>query len=357
MWKNKIFIVKVFTIIMLFILLFSTTKDKNNVLKEKELSLGTSSFREREINNYKNVLTYRYKSEQTKKQNKKFLCLKDIPFSFWENLSIPVASKSNENAFMNQGILDMAKCPQGLCFTEDYVLLTSYSDDIECLGAFLVFSRESGEHLITFGMNEESHLGGIAFDGSNVWICNSSSNTVERISYEFIKTMIAINKGKVINATNLVEVYPVENTPSCIAFYNNKLWIATHSKWFHSTMVSYCYNPENDQLNALEIYPIPSKVQGIAFSPKGEIYFSTSYGRRQSSYLKKYTSLSCLMHDLSKADLFLEMPPGSEGIDLFDNKIYILFESAGEKYYKGTDGNGTSLSPLDEILVISLSYL
>ena len=48
----------------------------------------------------------------------------------------------------------------------------------------------------------------------------------------------------------------------------------------------------------------------------------------------------------------VEMPPCSEELELVDGEIYILFESAGEKYLEGTDGKGTSASPVDEILVL-----
>ena len=34
-----------------------------------------------------------------------------------------------------------------------------------------------------------------------------------------------------------------------------------------------------------------------------------------------------------------------------------MFESAGEKYLEGTDGKGTSLSPIDKILEIPVDEL
>ena len=38
---------------------------------------------------------------------------------------------------------------QGLCFTPDYILMTSYSEDTDCLGSLMVFDRESGDYLVT----------------------------------------------------------------------------------------------------------------------------------------------------------------------------------------------------------------
>ena len=55
--------------------------------------------------------------------------------------------------------------------------------------------------------------------------------------------------------------------------------------------------------------------------------------------------------------LMLEMPPCSEEIAINEEVMYILFESAGEKYRKGTDGLGKSVSPLNQILLIPLEEL
>ena len=70
---------------------------------------------------------------------------------------------------------------QGLCFTPDYVIMTAYTEDKNEPGALMVFDRETGDYLVTLGMKKDSHLGGVAFDGENLWVCHSNSNTLERI--------------------------------------------------------------------------------------------------------------------------------------------------------------------------------
>ena len=83
----------------------------------------------------------------------------------------------------------------------------------------MVFDRESGEYLVTLGMKKESHLGGIAFDGENVWICHSNSNTLERISYEYITKIAQDAPEYCIDASALSDEYRLKNTPSCITCY------------------------------------------------------------------------------------------------------------------------------------------
>ena len=56
----------------------------------------------------------------------------------------------------------------------------------------------------------------------------------------------------------------------------------------------------------------------------------------------------------NKPQVQIEMPPCSEELDIRDGNVYVLFESAGEKYYEGTDGLGKSISPIDRILCIPL---
>ena len=58
-------------------------------------------------------------------------------------------------------------------------------------------------------LDANSHLGGIAFDGENVWVCNSYDTTVERISYDFISLMATANSKQVIDATGVVDVFDV----------------------------------------------------------------------------------------------------------------------------------------------------
>ena len=120
-------------------------------------------------------------------------------------------------------------------------------------------------------------------------------------------------------------------------------------------MFAYYYNSESNELEALNKYRIPSKVQGVTFDSNGKVYLSTSYGRNCSSYLKIYSSLINLSSEPGKPEKEIEMPPGSEEIDIRDETVYVLFETAGEKYLEGTDGKGFCVSPLDKILAIDIS--
>ncbi len=307
----------------------------------------------RSINNEYSVEHYSYKS----KKHSGNILLKDCDYDFIDEINIPGMPETKESDFLNNYIFSESQCPQGICITPDYVLITSYSNDKGALGELMVFDRTDGEYLVTLGMDAKSHLGGIAYDGENVWVCNSYDTTIERISYDFIDLMATANSKQVVDATGVVDVFEVDNKPSCITYYGGRLWIATHNILMKSKMVAYYYDTKEDKLTSLSSYTIPARVQGVTFDESGKVYLSTSYGRNVSSYIKCYKSLIALSSRPNDPDITIEMPPGSEELDAVDGSIYVIFESAGEKYLEGTDGKGNSPAPIDKILCINTDSL
>lgn len=302
-----------------------------------ELSSGTSVARSvmPQINNTSNVENYRYTSRNVALENKR---LKDTSYGFLDMIEMP---------------MDMF--PQGICFSDEYLFVSMYSADKNTMGIVMIFDKRTNEYVLSMGMDSKSHLGGIAFDGSNLWICNSSKMSIERISYELICKAIDKNVGEFVDIRNLIDIYPVSVKPSCITFYDGRLWVAAHSKLMNSQMMSYVYLEDENRLEYNDVYSIPSKVQGIDFDEDGSVILSTSYGRKKSSYLKIYHSAEEMSTNVDKYVKLIEMPPCSEEIAIENGKYYIVFESASIKYLKGTDGKGKTTAPLDRILIIDPS--
>lgn len=306
------------------------------------------------IDSFYNVQMYSYQTSVVKGAADKKL--KDCTYGFVNNIEIPGMPATREQDYMDNLISSYGQCPQGICLTEDYYLITAYcTEDKKSPGSLYVFDRFTGEYLVTLGMKNSSHLGGLTCDGTNIWICHSDSKALERISYEYIRK-VAANKPKAfVDSTGVFEEYRVSNMPSCITAYDGKLWVATHNAYFKSIMISYEYR--DDTLKVEDYYRIPEKVQGIAFDDTGNVYLSTSYGREKSSYLKVYDNVDSLSHSPGRPMIKVEMPPCSEEITLADGKVYVLFESASDKYFEGTDGKGKSISPIDKILTIETTSL
>ncbi len=306
------------------------------------------------IDNYYNVEMYAYE-RYFKNENKK--ALKDCEYSFLEEVKIPGMPATRESDYKNNYTTDSGQVMQGLCFTPEYILITAYAQEKDSPGMLMVFDRESGEYLISLQMDKESHLGGVAFDGENVWVCHSQNNTLERISYDLIDYIAESGSKYCVDATGVAEEYAISNSPSCITCYGGRIWVATHTEVFNSEMISYSYDEVEDKLVAIRAYQIPKKVQGIAFDDNGSVYLSTSLGRTNSSYLKAYTSLLELDKYPTKPTMEVEMPPCSEEVVFVEDSLFILFESASKKYFEGTDGKGTSTSPLDSLLRIETASI
>ena len=309
----------------------------------------------RPIDNRYNVEMYSYQTASVLSRNQKEL--KECNYAFLDDLDIPGMPSTREKDYLDNLISSEGQCLQGLCFTPDYILMTAYADGSDTKGSLMIFERETGNYLATLGMKEKSHLGGIAFDGENVWICHSNSKTLERIPYEYIERIGADAPGYCVDASALSDEYKLDNIPSCITCYGGRIWVATHTKFFDSEMLSYSYDEENDTLTSLSSYNIPNKVQGIAFDKGGQVYLSTSYGRNSSSYLKVYASLLTLTKHPNEPSAKVEMPPCSEEIAIADDNVYVLFESASLRYFEGTDGKGNSSSPIDKVLEVTVASI
>lgn len=305
----------------------------------------------REIDNYYNVEMYSYRSSGIRDRKQKEL--KECSYDFLEDVRIPGMPSTRERDYREARIDSETQCMQGLCFSPDYILMTSYAEESENDGSLMVFDRISGEYLVTLRMKAESHLGGIAFDGENLWVCHSNSRTLERIPHSYIKAIAEDAPQRSVDISELTDEYQLKNTPSSITCYGGRIWVATHTKLLDSKMYSYSYDETGNQLSVVSSCRIPSKVQGIAFDTDGSVYLSTSYGRNNSSYLKVYASLLALTKNPNEPTMQVEMPPCAEQIAISGDHVYVVFESASRKYFEGTDGNGKAESPIDKVLEVA----
>lgn len=294
--------------------------------------------RVRTIDNVANVENYNYKGNYDKE---KAVPLKACDYSFWETVLLPGTGQ------LSGEIADF--CVQGLAFTPDYLLLTAYALNAQENGGLYVYDRKTGAFLGKIPMRRGSHLGGIAYGGKNVWVCHSGERVLSRISY---KALCGAVRQRTFSVEVFEEDYPLDDEPSCLTEENGRLFAATFRDKVESRMTAYRYDENRDRLVAENVYQIPPKVQGVAFDAAGNVWFSTSYGRKNSSFLLKYKALAAVGEEGVQPEAVVELPPCSEELAAQNGKLYIVFESACRKYKEGTDGRGKSRSPLDKILLL-----
>ena len=151
----------------------------------------------KKISGSMNIQLYSYgASSLTRSPEKK---LADMNYRILEDLDIPGMPNTRFEDYIKNKLFSVDQCPQGLCVTEELILVTSYStgrsDNYGCL---YVFDRDTGDYLMTLSMKQGSHLGGICYDGESLWVCHSNYRTIERLDYALIKELAKHSPGRTI---------------------------------------------------------------------------------------------------------------------------------------------------------------
>ena len=114
---------------------------------------------------------------------------------------------------------------------------------------------------------------------------------------------------------------------------------------------------KDNSLQLKEKILVPPKVQGIVLDETDQVWISQSYGRNRSSHLLVYSSVTSLREGIWSPKVSVEMPPGSEAVEVMGDVCFTLFETASYKYYEGSDGRGTCKYPIDKILMIDCNSI
>ena len=72
--------------------------------------------------------------------------LKDVTYSFLYELDTPGNPKTRIKDLLQQKYASEYQCPQGLCLTKDYIIVSSYALEEDKLGALTLYDRNTLEH-------------------------------------------------------------------------------------------------------------------------------------------------------------------------------------------------------------------
>ncbi len=286
---------------------------------------------------------------------------------YYFGATYPVYSKIAKQEFEIPG-LNEGFVPQGMCFVEEQNiwLITGYMGQENLNSRIYVVNPENQQQEKYFYITNtsenmiKSHFCGIANYGDVVWLATEGyilkMNLQDIIDVE--------NEGFV----NIVSEFDTK-TGADFIFANEKyLWVGDFYRDGYSSLPSSHTVKINDleinkaialqfeininETNGFNETPIlalsiPNQVQGFSQTNNGEIILSTSYSipnsviyvYGQSVVLEDKETLSlefgeiplkvCCQENLIKK---IEAPAMSEGIDIVDNRVYILYESACNKY-------------------------
>ncbi|MBP3645958.1 MAG: hypothetical protein J6K55_05995 [Clostridia bacterium] len=278
--------------------------------------------------------------------------------------------------------------PQGIAYLpqEDWLLFSGYRSD-GGHSALIAVDRKSNEvvkEVYLINMDESvytGHAGGVCVTEKNIFISNASK--LYRISLETFRALPPASECA------FEEEIPVPVNASYCAYAEGILWVgefqyggeyktdASHKVKskdgrFKAWTCGYLLdqNAENEikaeafagsVITPDYILSVTERIQGMTVS-RDQIYLSQSYGRKNASLLWRYSNVLGNAPD-AEAEIngktipiwcldsgvktgALSAPPMTEGLVTIGDEVYVLFESAAQKYM---DPKNPSVNPIDRV--------
>lgn len=260
---------------------------------------------------------------------------------------------------------DMA--PQGLCIAGDYLLITAYDAEEEHNSVVYVLAHtgdQRGEYLATLVLPNRNHSGGITFDGSLIWIAQSSDKTLKGFSYETLQQAVTSGADSV-RVEYEITTDKLLKTASLVTYYDGLLWVGTFAEKESGVLYGYeaAVSGDTAATTAVRSMELPAQTQGAAFVREGgrtALLTSCSYGRKNDSRLHVYYPAYDAPADsgeilLGEAARILTLPPMLEEIASDGAYIYCLFESAATEY--STMPLNRCLYPIDRVVPLRTAEL
>ena len=266
----------------------------------------------------------------------------------YKNFSILKSYKSSRTAIIPglkntnvAGTNCSTMTPQGLCIAGDYMLISAYDSSKKCNSVVYVLNNSTLKYITTLVLPSKIHAGGVAYDGTNVWICNNSS--LSCIKYSTIKS--AANSKPTYKKVSWASTKYLGITASFVTYYNSKLWVGTFNEKSDQNMYSYSVKNKTSSaptlLSAINRMTVPDRTQGVAFCNG---YMIVTRSLRQNMYKSDYISVlrvykPSFSNPTSSGFIYknnavktTKLPPMAEGVVMNSTNTYILFESAAKVY-------------------------
>lgn len=246
-----------------------------------------------------------------------------------KSYAIPGLTTTNVGGFSSTTM-----CPQGLTFAGNYVLMSAYDLKSEENSVIYVLGKKSKKLLTTLILPSKPHVGGLAFDGVNVWVTNSS-----KVSSILFSDIDAAARSKApYTYVNFNSVSPLGITTSYLTYYDNKLWVGTYNELQATYLYSYTIDNKDvaPTLTKVDTMVMPTRVQGLAFTSKGTLILSRScqlykglrgYMRQLDVYKPLFTQPVDGVIPLGELVNSVSMPSMNEGIAINGSYLYVTFES------------------------------
>lgn len=321
-------------------------------------------------NSYLNVKTYTYPAAYFKfKDFKK--SLSDYPF-FKEYCFDPYKHEKDDGTIVIPGLKvtgsinsekQPAFCgnmiPQGLCATEDYLIVSAYCHDLEHNSVLYLINKHTGDYVKTIVLPNRPHSGSVAYDPNSrsVWISTGSTGKAS-VSMIYLSNMLNYNFSENYEpiAYDAVHGIPSITRNSFMTYYDSHLYAGTFTNASKSSSLQPIYLEDEGVLlnnvpntDGLKKSTIGPKVQGYSRNAR-YIFMSFSNGPYETSTLAVFKPNAPNLFLVNAIKTFT-LPECLEQIWLDGNRLYIMFESAGWPFRNDT------IHHIDRIISVDITKL
>ena len=242
------------------------------------------------------------------------------------------------------GTIITTMVPQAITYVDGYFLISAYDSDKNVNSVIYLISEEDG-FLRTIILPNDAHVGGLAYDGKNIWV-SGKNNTIHTFKAEVITEALAQAEESFF-LTEYSQDYQVENTPSFLSYYNDVIYVGTFTVSDPSLISAYQIQEKANIPIISKVYEIviPNRSQGAFFTDAG-LLISRSYSRNNTtpnyiSQLEYYqinipSDLNQSPFEIGEPKKVLILPPMAEGTILVDDCFYVVFESCATVYQDAT---------------------
>ncbi|MDE5967082.1 MAG: hypothetical protein K2G89_09660, partial [Lachnospiraceae bacterium] len=230
--------------------------------------------------------------------------------------------------------------PQGLCFAGDYIAVSAYDGKAVYNSVLYILDAVTKEYLTTVVLEDKNHVGGITYDGENLWVAKSGDNALSKISYDRLCRAVAAGEDSV--SLDYDATYAISCEASFVTCYAGLLWVGVFERGNDSVSVLRGFSYEERQgvsgLYQQDELFLPELSNGAAIQNiNGRVCLlvDSSYGRTKASLVHVY-ELHMEEDNFENAVCELKdelvFPPMVEEVEFYEDSVYFVFESAATKY-------------------------
>ncbi|MBO5486489.1 MAG: hypothetical protein J5988_06115, partial [Eubacterium sp.] len=250
-------------------------KNVNGTIVESDLSAAVSAKTAAVSATSKTAKKYSTKTSFTKSPAYKTYKKMRTYMSYTRSFAIPGMKTTNVAGFQCTSMI-----PQAICHAGSYLLISAYDSKGVDYSVIYVVSKAAKSYVTTIVLPSKAKVGGMAYDGTNIWI--SKGTSVASFPYSVVTD--AVNSGaSYMTLANYSTVNKVNGTASYMGYYNNVLWVGSFSQ-SSSTMYGYSIADKTKAPSLQQTYTmtVPSKTQGITFDSDGKMILTRSYRTKKA---------------------------------------------------------------------------